>query len=422
MKRLAPWIKHTFFNEDLDFRARVFNTLGLLGIVLGAFFAICYTFVNTGIWNVLGNLAASVLAGILIIIANKTGRFKLCFLITVVAVFIVLFPLLFFVGGGYMSGMPSFFVFAVVFTVIMLEGRRRTVFTILEVALYSGCFLTAYLRPETVVPFATDAEMAADIIVGCLMSSAALAVAIYQHIVVYDRKQRQLEQLFRERTELFGNISHEMKTPLAVISTYAQLLKNKLEQLPETSGSVNDALLIISEANQLGMTVSQALEFARTTEGRMLQGLSPCHIGEIITDAVATHFAGSASGNNNNRIDLKITGGLPPILADARRITQLVVNLVSNAVRHTSGGVVTVSAYKRGGFIYLSVADTGKGMTKDEIALIFERWHTVSGGTGTGLGLYICKRIAQAHGGEITVDSEPGKGSTFTVTLPIDKG
>ncbi|MCL1835836.1 MAG: HAMP domain-containing histidine kinase [Oscillospiraceae bacterium] len=418
--KLLNQAKDKYFGERLDFRARVFNSLGLIGIALSVFFAaFSYFVLRAGAVNASVYLLIAAIALLIIRRANSSGHFSRYFLITVIVVFIAVFPVLFFMGDGYGSGMPSFFVFAVAFTVLMLEGKRRIILASLELLLYTACFLVAYNFPHVVTPYPTDVGAVQDIIVGCLIASLALAAAIFQHIVVYDRKQKQLEQLDEERAKLFGNISHEMKTPLAIISTHAQLMRNKLEQLPEAQGSIEDALLIISEANQLGMIVTQALEYARIQEGGMKWSMKPCHVGEIIAEAVSMHFAGPSSANNHNRIDLKVNEGLPPIMADSRRIAQVVVNLVTNAVRHTKGGVITIAATERDKQVVLSVTDTGSGMTKEEIGQIFDRWHTGSGDTGTGLGLYICRNIAESHGGSITVESEPGKGTCFEVLLPV---
>jgi hypothetical protein len=117
------------FNERLDFRARIFNTLGFLGIGLGLFFGSFSIYVKSGPISILGNYAAAVFAGFAIWRANSTGNFRRYFLLSVVVVFLILFPVIFFTSGGIKGGTPPFFVFAVVFTVIMLEGRRRTVVT-----------------------------------------------------------------------------------------------------------------------------------------------------------------------------------------------------------------------------------------------------------------------------------------------------
>ena len=425
MKKILQRIIHAYFTENLDFRARIFNILGFLGITLGIFFAVLSFFIGASYMLIGANLLASAAGAFMIYRANRSGNFKPFFLITVIGVFFILFPIMFFSGGGYQSGMPSFFIFAVVFTVIMLEGRRRAVFTILEIILYLGCLFIAYYFPQTIIPLDPD-DVAIDIITSCIVAAAVLAFAIWQHLIIYDHKQKQLEHFDRKRSELFANISHEMKTPLSVISTYAQLLKNKMELLPQAEGSVENAMLIISEANRLGMIVSQVLELARMQESNMKQDLKPCHIGEIISEAVSAHFTSAAENNNHNRIDLKIDDDLPMILADAPRIAQLVVNLIANAIRHTKGGLITVSARtssagrKKGNIIVLSVQDTGKGITQEEAKMIFDRWYTSAGGTGTGLGLFICKHIAEIHGGEISIESEPGKGSCFNVILPVN--
>jgi hypothetical protein len=130
-----------FGQSDPDFRVRIFNIFGIFGFALGIIVALFFILIGAGIEHVLTLLIPTVLAAIVLPIANRTKRFKRCFLLTVIAVFMIVFPILFFTGGGYHSGMPNFFVFGIVFTVLMLEGQRRTVFTILLVALYSGCLL-----------------------------------------------------------------------------------------------------------------------------------------------------------------------------------------------------------------------------------------------------------------------------------------
>jgi len=419
VKKAVSFITNQYFNERLDFRTQIFNTLALLWIAVGIVSAVFGAVSHAVTITIVIDMLTAVMALVLLCVANRTGKFRACFLIMLVVLFFILFPILFFIRGGYLGGMPSFFVFAVVFTIIMLEWRKRLLVTTFLIIFYLGCFLIAYFYPETVTAFATVEDAVLDVIGRCVIASITLAVVIHQHLIIYDRKMKQLEQLDRGRAELFSNISHEMKTPLTVISTYAQLLKNKLELLPEAQDAVEDSLLITSEANQLGLIVSQALEFSRTTEGTLIQEIKPCHIGEIITESISSHFSGASGGNNYNRIDLKIDEGLPPILADAARVRQVVVNLVSNAVRHTKGGIITISASLREKSVVLSVTDNGEGIPEEEIPMIFERWYTGAGNVGSGLGLYICKQIVEAHNGKITTQSELGKGTCFTVFLPI---
>lgn len=419
MKHCFAWLKKTYFHDDMDFRVRIFNALALLGIALGIVFCAVALFAGAGLVNAFANLAAAALAAALLVFAARTGRYQLCFSITVVAVFMVLFPVMFFTTGGYHSGMPAFFVFAVGFTVLMLEGKKQVVMAVAELALYGSICLFTYYHPEAVTAFATEQDAAFDIITSFLAASAALALAIGQHIDVYNRKQQRLERLDREKTELFGNISHEMKTPLAVVSTLAYAMREKFEEMPQAKDAVADAMLIATEADRLAMLVSQVLELAQIAEGRMVYTKKLCNIDEIIHSAMVAHFAVSLRGN---RIDLKIADGLSPVMADAARIEQVVVNLVANAERHTSKGHIVVSAFQRGAKIAVAVTDSGVGIEKEKIPLIFERYYTGAQDTGTGLGLYICKHIVEMHEGEITVRSRPGKGSVFTFTLPVAAG
>ena len=125
MTNILTAIKDKYFKNNQDFRVQIFNALGLLGFALGLGFGIFSLFVQPVPANVISLFISSIIAALVIWRANKTGNFKRYFLVTVVLVFLIIFPILFFMGGGITGGMPSFFVFAVVFTVIMLEGRRR---------------------------------------------------------------------------------------------------------------------------------------------------------------------------------------------------------------------------------------------------------------------------------------------------------
>lgn len=419
---------HKCFNRDLDFRVQIFNTLGTLGFGLGLAFGIFCLFVHPEILNVFANFGASAVAAVVIWRANSSGNFKRYFLITVVVVFLLIFPLLFFMGGGYTSGMPCFFVFAVVFTVLMLEGGRRIVFTILELALYSGCFLTAYFRPETVYPFPTEADMAKDIIVGCLVAAFVLAVAIYQHIIVYDRKQKELEKvndalqgLDRMKTEFLQNISHELKTPLTVMCNYALDTLSELQEeslnVPEMEFNQNR---IRSEGERLKRMVSQLLNVTEIEGGQLRIRKEQLSLAALMSRVADANF--NTLNENGNQAVLEIPDGLPDITADMDAIEQVLLNMLSNATRHTRQGIITMSLSVGDGWQEVSMSDTGEGMPSDVRNQVFLRYvERESRMTGrSGLGLYICKKYIDAHGGDIGIESEQGKGTTVWFRLPVD--
>lgn len=236
-----------------------------------------------------------------------------------------------------------------------------------------------------------------------------------------------LEDLNRLKTEFLGNVSHELKTPLTVMSGYAQTTRQLAGQ-PETldKGEVSRRMsLISSEAERLSLMVGQVLDVTRMEEGRMVMEPVRCFVDEIIHAAIETHYP--ILNKNRNRLDIRIEGGLPAVFADPARISQVIVNLISNAVRFTADGVITISVRKEEDKVLINVADTGVGIASERITNIFERYNKkqksgVGQDTGTGLGLYICKHIVEHHGGEIWIESEKEVGTSVCFTLPVYKG
>lgn len=233
-----------------------------------------------------------------------------------------------------------------------------------------------------------------------------------------------LESLNRLKTEFLGNVSHELKTPLTVISGYAQTTKQlaaKSDTL-EADQVSRRMTLISSEAERLSLMVGQILDVTRMEEGRMVMEPVRCYADEIIHAAVETHYP--ILNKNRNRLDILIESGLPAVHADPMRISQVVVNLISNAVRFTTDGVIAISAKKEDEKILVCVSDTGVGITAEQLPQIFQRYSKkqksgIGQDTGTGLGLYICKHIVEQHGGEIWLESKEGSGTSVFFTLPV---
>jgi len=233
-----------------------------------------------------------------------------------------------------------------------------------------------------------------------------------------------LVSLNRLKTEFLGNVFHELKTPLTVMSGYAQITKQLAERPGELDcGEVSRRMkLISSEAERLSLMVGQILDVTRMEEGRMAMEKRPCHIDEIIHTAIETHYP--MLNKNENRLEIHIETGLLAVSADPARISQVIVNLISNAVRFTANGLITISARHEDARIVVSVTDTGTGISTEQLPQLFQRYShkKKSGGgqdTGTGLGLYICKHIVAQHGGNIWIKSEEGRGTSVFFTLPV---
>jgi hypothetical protein len=182
-------IKEQFFSDKLPLRARLFNVLAAAGTLVGFFMTVAGLFTGAGAVNIFANLSGTVLAWGLLLYSRRGGRFELCCMISIAAVFLVLFPTHFFTSEGYRGGMPSFFIFAVVFTAFMLDGKAMFVMTGIEMLLYTGLCLFAYLRPDTVTVFPTEKDLLTDTLVSFWVVSAALGAAMFLQFRLYNEQQ-----------------------------------------------------------------------------------------------------------------------------------------------------------------------------------------------------------------------------------------
>ncbi len=232
-----------------------------------------------------------------------------------------------------------------------------------------------------------------------------------------------LARLNQMKTEFLGNISHELKTPLMVVSGYAQNVKRTAEGRLDVNCEdiVQKMTLIVSETERLSLLVRQLLDLTRMDEGYMHMDKTPCYIDEIIYDAVNTHYP--ILNKNENQLDIRIAGPMPITHADSAKIAQVIINLIANASAHTKRGRITVTAAADEKNLKVLIADSGEGMSPEQLSGIFERYsHRHSEkeqALGTGLGLPICKYIIEEHGGTIGAESQLGKGTVVSFTLPI---
>lgn len=231
-----------------------------------------------------------------------------------------------------------------------------------------------------------------------------------------------LENLNRMKSEFLGNVSHELKTPLTVMSGYAQTTRQMVENdaLPDGGEVIRRMKIISSEAERLALMVGQILDVTRMEENRMPVNKESCWIEEIICSSIDTHYP--ILNENGNRLEIRLQKPLPRVHADPMRISQVIVNLIANASRFTVDGLIVVSAEGQENNVVVRVSDNGEGISAEQLPHIFERYNNKekSGGrnTGTGLGLYICKYIVEQHGGRIWAESKSGKGTRVSFTLP----
>ena len=227
-----------------------------------------------------------------------------------------------------------------------------------------------------------------------------------------------LEEVNKQKDDFLANISHEMKTPLAVINGYLELCLDMEKQKPGPDERVIvNMTRALSEGNRAAHMTKQLLDIASIESGSMVWHFERVDIGRMAEDVQDRYFAMLNKGHNT--LTLAIPGGLPDVRADGDQISRVLVNLIQNALRFTRNGTITVSAQEESGYVKVSVKDTGSGIPPELMPHLFERFYTGEGSTGSGLGLYICKQTIEAHGGSIGIKSLQGKGTEIHFTLPV---
>jgi signal transduction histidine kinase len=230
-----------------------------------------------------------------------------------------------------------------------------------------------------------------------------------------------LEIASQHKNQFVANMSHELRTPLAAILGYAELMQEGFYG-DQSEKSMASLTRIRSNGKHLLGLINTVLDIAKIESGQFTLNMAEYAIESV----VETVRSATESLAQNKRLSLKtdVAKSLPIGIGDEQRLTQVLLNLVGNAIKFTDAGEVRVSATAANSHFAVTVADTGPGIPETHLARIFEQFHQVDSSNtkakgGTGLGLAIAKQIVEMHGGRIWVESTLGKGSTFQMELPI---
>lgn len=412
-----------YFSAQLDLRVRLFNVLVLASAIFCVAIGIINFTAGLGIISVIIDFAAAAFCYALLLYSSKRGRTHLCHLIFIGVSFFILFPYLFFNMGGYYGGIPAFLVFAVVFTVFMLEGKTALVFTTLEIVLYTGLYVFAFMHPEYVKEFPTEKNYFISNLMDLVIVCIALGATMSAQVRLYRAQQKKLDeqnsilaQTNCMKTKFLANASHEMRTPLTVTSVNVQTVMEILEDMGETVSDPEAMKLLQSAQNEimrLSRMVGGMLRLSSMSESIDRQKLDFTSLMRNGTEML--HLNLNKCGNT---VVIDIEPGLS-VFGNADLLVQVLTNILQNAGAHTQNGTVTISAKKQGNIIAVEVRDTGEGILPELLPHVFERG--VSSG-GTGFGLYLCKTVVESHGGRIWIESEPGSGTSVYYTLPVYEG
>jgi signal transduction histidine kinase len=296
---------------------------------------------------------------------------------------------------------------------------------------YRSLLAVPLLREERIVgglvvlrrePGAFPAE-----VVNVLQTFATQSVLAIENARLFreiEEKGRQLESASKHKSQFLANMSHELRTPLNAILGYTELILDNV--YGDVSEKVRDVLTRLEKSGRhLLALINDVLDLSKIEAGQLTLGMSDYSMKDVVQTVLTA--VESLAAEKQLALQAAVSPELPLGRGDERRITQVLLNLVGNAIKFTEAGEVRVEVRTTDGAFLVAVSDTGPGIASADQERIFEEFHQVDSSItrkkgGTGLGLSIAKRIIQMHGGRIWVESTLGRGSTFSFTLPVRMG
>jgi PAS domain S-box-containing protein len=253
-------------------------------------------------------------------------------------------------------------------------------------------------------------------------------MGLYHDVTELLKARRDAEDANSAKSQFLANMSHELRTPLNAILGYSEMLQELAEDVDQLD-FVPDLQKIHSAGRHLLTLINDVLDLSKIEAGKMDLVVERFDVNNLV-DEVATTIR-PLIDKNSNRLEVNCADNAGVMSSDLTRIRQILLNLLSNASKFTEHGTIELGVQREDGAetgaedVVFSVADSGIGMTEEQMAKLFEAFSQAEASTsrrfgGTGLGLAICRRFCQMMGGDISVESEPGSGSTFTVRLPVE--
>ena len=424
------------YGREYELRERIFRVITLVGCTL-AFFGIVECIVLMDFNIILLPLSVLFVVMLTALIATfKYRRLEFASVLVAFLIILVIFPGMFFLSGGLDGGATIWFVLGIVYVFLMFSGRRLVFFLMLSFIIDIITYSTGYYHPEYILPMASKAASYLDSVFAVSIVGLACGVILKAQMKMFNvenavakKQQKELENAGEEKNRFFASMSHEIRTPINTIVGLNEMILRESNE----SGIKDYAQNIQSASNMLLSLVNDILDLSQLEMKKMEITpieYSTVQLFEELVDVVQVRMK-----EKKLEFQVDIDENIPSVFfGDVKRIGQVVLNILTNAVKYTDEGSVILSAgidvpeqaeISNGATVNLkiTVSDTGIGIRKEDLRHLYDTFKRVDKKKnlrveGSGLGLSITKQLVDMMDGEINVDSIYTKGSIFTITLP----
>ena len=426
-------IVRRFFGEQYDIQHRLLNIILVVGILGIVFACLVSTLMHQNAYSIILSYVCLVLFCLIFWIANRLKRFQLAIIIFAILFDNIILPILFITSGGIESGMPLWYIMGLIFPFLLIKGRSCITVFVISITEFIVLIVYTYYHPEIIMKMASIKMVLFDVIVTMIAVVVVFASIFRYQTHIYQKQQkaiiksiREANEAIKQKQDFISNVSHDIRTPMDSIIGFTELAKKNLDN-PE---KLADSLEKISRASgHLLNLVNEVLDMSKITSGKTVIEEEMCSIHSIIDNVC--QIMQNEIDQKKLKIELDYSMLDDDVLScDKIRLNQILLNLLSNAVKYSyEGGKITISVIQLSSddeskiVNEFHIKDEGCGMTPEFMDHVFEPFardkSSPVSAEGTGLGLTICKSLAEIMGGDIEVLSELGKGSEFTLIVPL---
>ena len=426
-------IVRRFFGEQYDIQHRLLNIILVVGILGIVFACLVSTLMHQNAYSIILSYVCLVLFCLIFWIANRLKRSQLAIIIFAILFDNIILPILFITSGGIESGMPLWYIMGLIFPFLLIKGRSCITVFVISITEFIVLIVYTYYHPEIIMKMASIKMVLFDVIVTMIAVVVVFASIFRYQTHIYQKQQkaiiksiREANEAIKQKQDFISNVSHDIRTPMDSIIGFTELAKKNLDN-PE---KLADSLEKISRASRhLLNLVNEVLDMSKITSGKTVIEEEMCSIHSIIDNVC--QIIQHEIDQKKLKIELDYSMLDDDVLScDKIRLNQILLNLLSNAVKYSyEGGKITISVIQLSSddeskiVNEFHIKDEGCGMTPEFMDHVFEPFardkSSPVSAEGTGLGLTICKSLAEIMGGDIEVLSELGKGSEFTLIVPL---